>query len=254
MTLDWDVLDSVEAVEPIVRDWDALATRLDRPYCAPAWLLAWWRHAAPSGALLRIVVVRDGDAVVAIAPFYAIPWVPGLWTWSLMGTDTTSRIEPIADPGHLEDAGVAIATALAQADPSPARVRLEGLPSDSPWPELLRTRGPGRLSGWLHTEPATPAPTIALVGGTVDDWLSGRSSNFRQQMRRSRRKLDKDGGEFHVAKTPEEIDAAIADFVRLHNARWDWRGGSTALTPGTEEMLAEAGARLRPTTASSSCR
>ena len=88
--------------------------------------------------------MRDGDAVAAIAPFYAIPWVPGLWTWSLMGTDTTSRIEPIADPEHLEDAGVAIATALAQADPSPARVRLEGLPSDSPWPELLRTRGPGR--------------------------------------------------------------------------------------------------------------
>jgi CelD/BcsL family acetyltransferase involved in cellulose biosynthesis len=78
----------------------------------------------------------------------------------------------------------------------------------------------------------------------VDAFLATRSSNFRQQMRRARRKLDKDGGVFRVASTPEEIERDLRDFQRLHTARWEWRGGSTALTPGTEDMLAEAGSKL----------
>ena len=73
MTVSWEVLDSVEAVEPAVADWDRLAVAGGLPYCAPAFLLAWWRHAAPEGAQLRVVVVRDGDGHVAgIGPFYAV--------------------------------------------------------------------------------------------------------------------------------------------------------------------------------------
>jgi CelD/BcsL family acetyltransferase involved in cellulose biosynthesis len=63
-------------------------------------------------------------------------------------------------------------------------------------------------------------------------------------MRRSRRKADKNGGVFRIASTPEEIARDLVDFERLHNARWDWRGGSTALTPGTTRMLADAGRDL----------
>ena len=240
MTLDWEVLDEVEAVEPIVQPWDELAERLGKPYCSPAWLLAWWRHASPKGARLRIVAVREGDRLVGVAPFYAIPWFAGLWTWSFLGTDTTSRIEPLSEPDSIGEVAVALCQALAAGDPAPARVRLEGIPKDSPWPKLLREGVPG----WLHNEAEIPAPTVSLVGGTLDDWLSGRSSNFRQQMRRARRKLEKDGAEFKLAKTPEEIKAAITEFARLHNARWDWRGGSTALTPGTDAMLADVGRDL----------
>jgi hypothetical protein len=42
MTVSWEVLDSVEAVEPAAADWDRLAVERGLPYCAPAFLLAWW--------------------------------------------------------------------------------------------------------------------------------------------------------------------------------------------------------------------
>jgi CelD/BcsL family acetyltransferase involved in cellulose biosynthesis len=245
MTVSWDVLDSSEAVESTVRDWDRLAVDAGLPYCAPAFLLAWWKHASPEGAQLRVVAVRDGDRLAGIGPFYAVRGRGGLWTWSLLGTDTSSRIEPVAAPADQADVGAALAEALAQGDPRPALIRLEGLPDDSPWPAALRAGWPGRRRPWHHTEPATPAPFVPLEGvDDVDAFLGTRSSNFRQQMRRARRKLDKDGGVFRVASTPEEIERDLTDFERLHAARWDWRGGSTAMTPGTDKMLAEAGREL----------
>jgi hypothetical protein len=53
MTVTWDVLDSVEAVEPALADWDRLGTAAGRPYCCPAWLMGWYRNAAPERAALR---------------------------------------------------------------------------------------------------------------------------------------------------------------------------------------------------------
>jgi CelD/BcsL family acetyltransferase involved in cellulose biosynthesis len=245
MAVTWEVLDSVEAVEPTVVDWDRLATAANLPYCAPAWGLAWFRHAAPTGTRLRVVAVRDGDRLVGLGPFYAEPWRAGLWTWSLLGTEISSRIEPLAAPGQEDAVAGALAEAIASGTPAPARIELNGLPVDSPWPEALKAAWPGRRP-YHHREPPTPAPVVPLEGGDLDGWLGTRSSNFRQQMRRTRRKLEKDGFTFRTSSTPEEVDRDLEAFQRLHNARWDDRGGSAALTPGTDRMLAEAGRGLIP--------
>lgn len=235
MTVSWEVLDSVEAVEPAVADWDRLAVEKGLPYCAPAFLLAWWKHVAPDGAQLRVVVVRDPQRnVVGIGPFYALR-ERGLRAWSLLGSDLAAPVEPLAAPGAEQAIGEA---AVADA----ALLRLDGLPVDSPWPAAL-----GGPRAFHHRLPATPAPYVPLNGyDDIDAWLGSRSSNFRQQMRRARRKFEKDGGTFRVATAPEEIERDLRDFERLHTARWDWRGGSDAIKPGTTAMLAEAGAALAP--------
>jgi CelD/BcsL family acetyltransferase involved in cellulose biosynthesis len=243
MAVTWEVLDSIHAVEPAVAAWDRLAVDASLPYCAPAWLLGWWRHAAPRDAQLRLVTVHDGDRLVGVGPFYAVPWRAGLSTWSLLGTDTTSRIEPLADAASRGPVAKALAEAVASGDPPPGRVRLEGLPVESPWPEALRDGWPASRPPWHHREPAIPAPVVSL-DGDLDAWLRNRSSNFRQQMRRSRRKVDKAGFRFRVSSTADELKRDLKDFERLHNARWDFRGGSTALTPGTLDMLAGAGREL----------
>jgi CelD/BcsL family acetyltransferase involved in cellulose biosynthesis len=246
MLLGWEVLESAEAVDSsTVRQWDDLAVRLGKPYCAPAWLLA-WLHQAPAGIRLRIIVVRDEGRLVAVAPFYATRWRLGLWTWALMGAETMTRIEPLAEPELLQPAADAIRDALAAAEPTPARIHLEGLSEDSPWPELLTRRAAGRAAAWSAAEGQVAAPTITLDVDCVDDFLGRRSTNFRQQMRRSRRKLDTDGGEFRIANTPEELERALPEFIRLHHARWDHRGGSMSLRPASDRMLLDAGLALGP--------
>ncbi len=177
MSVDCQVLDSVEAVEPIVAQWDELAVRFEKPYCAPAWLMAWWRHAAPPNARLRIVAARDGDRLVGVAPFYAVPWVGGLWTWSLMGTDTTSRIEPLATPEAQEAVATAIAAAIDRADPPADRIRLEGLPADSPAlqddsEELQEALAAFQQQTGVRTGP--PTGRSSLVSPHSDSWSKWR--------------------------------------------------------------------------------
>src|SRR4051812_22883931 len=174
MTLTAEVLDTLEAVEPTVAEWDALAVSAQLPYSAPAWILAWWRNAAPAGSLLRVVAVRDGDSLVGVAPFYAYRWHRVCWAWALAGTDITSRIEPLAREGLEDEVGRAVAEALHGSQPYPDLLQLEGLPSDSRWPELLRRHWPGRPP-WRHDRPSTPAPTVALDAGDLDAWLGVRS-------------------------------------------------------------------------------
>ena len=233
MTVSWEVLDGVEAVGPAVADWDRLAVEKGLPYCAPAFLLPWWKHVAPEGARLRVVVARDDQGHVAgIGPFYAVRQ-RGLATWALLGSDLAAPVEPLAAPGADQAIGEAARTEA-------ARLRLDGVPAGSPWPDTL-----GGPRAFHHRMPPTPAPYVPLQGyEDIDAWLGSRSSNFRQQMRRARRKFEKDGGTFRVASTPEEIERDLNDFERLHTARWDWRGGSDAIKPGTTAMLAEAGTAL----------
>ena len=59
------------ALAPHLADWDRLAVARRQPYSAPAWMLAWWRNVAPPGAALSVVVVREGDEAIGVAPFYA---------------------------------------------------------------------------------------------------------------------------------------------------------------------------------------
>jgi CelD/BcsL family acetyltransferase involved in cellulose biosynthesis len=96
----------------------------------------------------------------------------------------------------------------------------------------------------MHERPGIGAPTVALAADDLDEWLKQRSSNFRQQMRRMRRKLEKAGATFRVSETPEELRRDLREFERLHHARWDFRGGSMSLVPGADKMLEDAGLAL----------
>ena len=90
------------------------------------------------------------------------------------------------------------------------------------------------------------APSVTLAADTFDDWLAGKSSNFRSQVRRMRRKLEADGASFHRIGPDGDLGAALTELARLHHARWDQRGGSAALDADVERMLAAAATELAP--------
>jgi CelD/BcsL family acetyltransferase involved in cellulose biosynthesis len=234
-----------ERLERFRADWDRLAEICRRPYCAPAWMLAWWRHAAPEGALLRAAVALEDGRLVGIAPFWAAQRRLGSARLMMLAGGTASRLEPLAEPGREREAAEAFAIALASADPRPGLVVQEEVPADSPWSELLVSAWPERRRPTLARSHRQPAPVLRLEYESFDSWLATKSGNFRQQLRRSRRKLEAAGGRFRVSsedQLPSDLDA----FARLHHGRWEERGGSGALHAGVERMLAQAGRELAP--------
>jgi len=124
--------------------WDALAVAARQPLGAPGWLLPWWRHAAPEGALLRTLVLEDDDGSLAgIAPFYADPGKAGRWDYRLLGAPLTQRRELLALRGREQELASETAAMIARGRPRPAVVALEAVAEQSRWPELLARPGAG---------------------------------------------------------------------------------------------------------------
>jgi CelD/BcsL family acetyltransferase involved in cellulose biosynthesis len=231
-----EVIDDESELQGLREEWDRLAVACARPYSSPAWMLAWWRHARPAHARLRAVVARDDGRLVAIAPL----WLDGR-ELRVLGAGLSSPATPLAEPGREDEAAAAIGTALAGA--GAAIVRLDGQERPG-WGEVLAAAWPGRRP-WVHSAPPIPCPKLSLDGRDYDGWLASKSSNFRSQARRGRRKLEEAGGRFTVAAAGD-VGRACAAFASLHGARWETRGGSTALVAGLDTMLEEVARELVP--------
>ena len=237
-------LDRPELLGEIRARWDDLATRTSNPYCAPAWMLAWWRHVAPRGARLRVHVVFDGEELVGLAPFFVDRGSGGLERYRLLAAGTSAPLDILARPG-MEDA-VAAETArwLGGAEPAPDVIMFEGLRGGSPWPSLLRAHWPSRRRPAVTPLFSQPAPFVELTGRTHAQWLSTKSSDFRRKLRREREAFDARGVTMRLTRSAEDLARDLGEFARLHHGRWRQRGGSGVLDARVERMILDAGAEL----------
>jgi CelD/BcsL family acetyltransferase involved in cellulose biosynthesis len=233
------LIERPEQLERYVQGWDSLALDEAQPLAAPGWLLAWWRHAAPPGALLRVVVLQDdGGSLIGIAPFFAHPGSAGRCDYRLLGAPLTQRRELLAAPGAEAELAEAVAVLLSKATPTPSLVSFEAIGAGSGWPELLASRYPSLLTPRVVHRLVQSAPVVTMKHQSFDEWLEERSSNFRQQLRRARRQLADAGGTIRMSDErtlPDDVGA----FLQLHHSRWAERGGS-GLPERTRELVLEA--------------
>ena len=82
LTLRAEVLEETAQAESIQIAWDALAKEAGKPFCAPGWMLAWWRNARPDRSRLRIVTVLEGQDLIGIAPLFSRRAHTGLQEWT----------------------------------------------------------------------------------------------------------------------------------------------------------------------------
>lgn len=221
---------------PYLDDWDRLAVTSRRPFCAPGWMLAWWREGRSGHTALRVVLVLEGERLIGIGPFFAQIGY-GLAEMRLLGAGFSHRIGPLAEPGEEERVAAAMAAALASSKPRPASVVFEGIDAEDPWPELLAEAWPGRRPR-LRTDSVMEAPVIQLDGAD-ETWMERRTRNFRKLARRTSKRL----AETEVSSRIGADEAAVKGFLQLHHLRWDQRGGSN-LDDSAERVVAAAAAAL----------
>jgi CelD/BcsL family acetyltransferase involved in cellulose biosynthesis len=228
--------------------WEELAAANGRPQMTPAWVTSWWHHLAPSDAEPRFVVVREDKEIVAVAPFF-VEAGGGRVDYRIPNIQTCAGLSPLAVPGREEEVAAAIATVLStEMTPRPDLVAFEGVPADSPWPDALRAGWPGRMRPPLRRYTTHPSPAIAMSEDSFEAWLGGKSSNFRQQMRRARKKFAKAGGTSRKS-TAATLAADVEVFVRLHAARWQSKPGESNLVAFGDRlapMLEDTGRGMGP--------
>lgn len=219
-------------------EWDDLAVALGRPFAAPAWAAEWWAHLHPAGGRPRLVVVRDGDSLVGVAPLISVGR-----SYASMGGGL-APVEILARPGFEAEVASIVAARLADEEPPPRMLELEGHVSAPDWPALLDKAWP-RGSTWRWEKARVPAPLVDLGDG-FEAWLGSRSKSFRREMRNKQRKLEDAGGSFRHA-TAASLERDVAEFLRLHRKGMESRGGSRLDADGIEPMLIGVGRQLLDT-------
>jgi CelD/BcsL family acetyltransferase involved in cellulose biosynthesis len=232
------VVERAADLAPRLAAWDALAAASGMPFCAPAWMLAWWQEGRSGDARLRVVLALDGDGtLVGVGPFFAQVAL-GLAEYRLLGAGFCHRIGPLAQAGREREVAAALAAGLAGAGPAPDSVVFEGIDAADPWPELIAQAWPGRLAPRLRTDVTMDAPSLAL-DADYEAWMARRERKFRKEARRTARRLEEDGVSGRITAEP----AAIEALIELHRSRWRERGGSS-IGAEAQRVVAAAAATL----------
>jgi CelD/BcsL family acetyltransferase involved in cellulose biosynthesis len=241
------VVDRDSELARLIDAWDELAVAAAEPLSTPAWMLAWWRHAAPAGAVPHVVAVRDGERLVGLAPFWHGPDDDRHLDF-FAGGSFSSSVAVLAVPGREVEVAAAVGGAFAGSERPPQLIELGPAEAAARWPAALRdgwTGGPPPLV--LRAE-AIPSPVINLEGiEDLDAWVADRGRSFRSNFRRRTRQLERDGGAFRECSEDTLVDD-VATFARLHNDRWRNLGTSrmAAMGDALPAMLVDLGRDLGP--------
>ena len=222
--LTFDTASTEAAFARLAPEWDHLVRAMPRPspILLHGWLREWWRHYGDDAELAVHVAYRDGKLVGAL-PLCVRPQF-GLRGLTFLGGDQSPLADLLVDAGE----GVSVPAGLAQRAGSTDHdyADLFGLPVGS---RLASALGPAGLRLIERAE----APVLDLDAPWEEVYARRASSKKRAHHRRRRRQLAELGQvENKVARTHEELAAALEDAFRLHELRWDGRpDGSRFTTP-----------------------
>jgi CelD/BcsL family acetyltransferase involved in cellulose biosynthesis len=241
------VVTSDDEFDGLKDEWDSLLEDSDQStfFLRWDWARLWWLRCSPRSSGLFLITCRNTTGqIVGLAPFYwrrrTAALTPGIKEVLFIGTGTEVKsseyTDIIARRGYEREVAYAIAQCLASRRDWD-QLRLDELPQDS----SVLTFMARATAGGLRVRPCGRTHYID-TGTTSEGFLQDLGRSTRHSLtRRTRQLMSRHRCEFFQVETPEALDAALDDLVRLHQARWNSIGqpGSFAL-PGFDAFLRDA--------------
>lgn len=169
------------------------------------------------GKELRLFVVRDGETVVAIAPFYAVVFRLGPVRLRVLvplgfGNDLTERLEMLVSAGKRAEVCDALGAYLARHRRGLWDVMIWGAVRADDLPPVLR-----RLA---HEDDPRPFAECPLPR-SWEEFGAGLNKSMRDNIKYYPRLLERHGhrATVRIAATADDIAPALAVFLRLHRMR-----------------------------------
>lgn len=224
--------------------WDALID--DRcpgaVFRSTAWLLPWWEQFSADKEL-RVYVAKLGTEVVGVLPAYRTRTRFGGQRVQLMGggMELSDYLGFIGRQDHLEMASTAVARAMLSEERD---VVLEDLDANDPLAAALEREAHAAGVGFSRRVSAV-CPILQIPKGvTFDEWMRDRPNGAGTQLKRHRRRLEKQSDfRVDILTGEAEISAALPSLWFLHHARWRSEGDSDTLASPALERFLDASAR-----------
>ena len=233
--MDVELIDNPEALPALRSDWTDLLARSSHvtPYMSHEWVTTWWRHFGRPGTL-RVVCARDQGELVGIAPLeqtrITVRGLPLLRCLSIIGGKEADYKGLPLDHARRWEAGAALVRFCREEIPGWDLLLTRGLHQDSPVNYLLPVIA-AQLNLSHRAWAGAVCPYVPLPGEGPDSWPEYRRRGIIKTFLRARNRLtEKHGAVTRVYEGPEAV-AALPEFLRLHAAGWQDRGGSQAI-PG----------------------
>ena len=228
-----EVLPRVERVGGFAEsrtEWSSLVDRRGGIFATWEWNETWWRHFGLGRELLLHACRSEDERLIALLPLYA--WRPRLpRVVRFVGHGPGDELGPLFVAGAEAAAADGLRDALRSVD---ADLFLgEQLPGDEGWSGLLG--GPT----WRREA----NPVLQVPAGGWDQYLETRSSNFRQQLRRRTRELERAGDVRFRLADEESLERDLDTLFALHRSRWGSRRTSFEDTPFHRDVARIALAR-----------
>jgi len=227
--LDLRLLTDTAAWDALAPVWNDAARRARAFYLGHAWLRGWWNSYGEGE--LAVAAVFRGDRLVGFAPCRR----QRRWWWGLR----VQRVENLfnAHAGRsdflLEDAShETLALILDALDREPWDVMLlREVPACSTLLAVLPAVA-ARCGLRVHSRPSLDSPVLT-IRGSWEEYLRGRSRNFRATLRRKLKALDGAGLPWRVDCLADAaaVHAGLAEVMDLALRSWSGARGSSIASP-----------------------
>jgi CelD/BcsL family acetyltransferase involved in cellulose biosynthesis len=209
-TLSMLELEPVQHPASLRDEWPALAERGGSVFGTWEWQSLWWEHFG-AGRELRLSTARGSDGQLqSILPFYLWRARP-LRIVRAVGHGVGDELGPVGEPAA-------------------AREALRAWAAAERFDLLVCEQLPG--AGWAGEVPGarvvarTGSPVLDVAGQTWEEILAGKSRNFREQVRRRERSLERaHEPSYRLVTGGGDLGEALDTLFHLHRLRW---GGGTA--------------------------
>jgi CelD/BcsL family acetyltransferase involved in cellulose biosynthesis len=205
--------------------WRRLAEARSNPFLTPEWFAAWtaerpeeephaigWWVGEELRGVLPLVAVREGRGRLL----------------RFAGARRGDWFTPACAASDEKAMGSACAALLAE-EGGWHSLCLDRIDRESAWPAALWAEGSGPRLRRTDPRRTDVLPYIRFEEGGWDGYLAARSRNFRSQLGRRRRKLEREHGlAFRLCEDADRLEADLDTFFRLHGERWEERGGSSS--------------------------
>jgi CelD/BcsL family acetyltransferase involved in cellulose biosynthesis len=205
------ILTTLEELETVAADWDALQARAGAgPFLAHAWLTAYWRAFGDRSGL-RVVCARAGDRLAAAAAV-RLSRRHGLTVLTPLAAELSDFTDVLVDSSL----------------PAAADELARGLLTIPGWTVLDAPEVPPGGGAW-QLAAAWPGQAVVLPASTcldlpvrpLPELLAALPSRHRRDLARQQRRADRLAVHAEpVPAGPEPIAAAVAELLDLHARQW----------------------------------
>jgi CelD/BcsL family acetyltransferase involved in cellulose biosynthesis len=223
-----DVISDFKSLVSAKPEWDRLIdlAGIEHPFLGHDWIQSWWESFG-AGRKLNILLVKDGEELVGIAPLmmsrkrmYGV----SVRELGFMYNDHTPRFDFIVARNH---ASVYQAIWRHLCDRREEWDLLKLCQIDSGSRTLMELPLLAAASGCqVGTWPSIESPFLRMEG-SFDQYFKSLNSGLRQNLKRRMKRLEERGAvEFECVSAEEQIDGALPDAFRIEADSWKGSAGT----------------------------